>query len=415
MTEPLQRPKRKNPILRTRAPILPPWARSRIGLRLTAAAARGVLELQQCSVCQMVQYPPREMCGACVSQDLEWVELDGGGQLLAETNLHHSHDLYFRERMPWRLGLIRLDCGPSVVAHLHGDIGSPSEHVSVSARLDRAGRGVLIATPIDEVPNMADDQQLREMTCDPKFRKVLVTDGKSEVGQAMVRAIADAGASLIWVGETEPWKRPDGFADLGEIREVEFVPLDLTDSRSVQEQGSALGGRVDILINTATVHRTQGIASRYGTDVAKLEMEVNYFGLLRLIQEFGPAMKSRGADGQNSAVAWVNLLSVFALSNYPPEGTYSASQAAALSLSQCQRAEFHPAAIRVLNAFAGPIDEPWSQMVPPPKVAPERLARDVVEGLKSGVEDIYVGDVAKEFYSRFREEPKVLEKELISE
>lgn len=363
----------------------------------------------------MVQYPPREMCGACVSQDLEWVELDGGGQLLAETNLHHSHDLYFRERMPWRLGLIRLDCGPSVVAHLHGDIGSPSEQVSVSARLDRAGRGVLIATPIDEVPNMADDQQLREMTCDPKFRKVLVTDGKSEVGQAMVRAIADAGASLIWVGETEPWKRPDGFADLGEIREVEFVPLDLTDSRSVQEQGSALGGRVDILINTATVHRTQGIASRYGTDVAKLEMEVNYFGLLRLIQEFGPAMKSRGADGQNSAVAWVNLLSVFALSNYPPEGTYSASQAAALSLSQCQRAEFHPAAIRVLNAFAGPIDEPWSQMVPPPKVAPERLARDVVEGLRSGVEDIYVGDVAKEFYSRFREEPKVLEKELISE
>ena len=57
VTEPLQRPKRKNPILRTRAPILPPWARSRIGLRLTAAAARGVLELQQCSECQLAQYP----------------------------------------------------------------------------------------------------------------------------------------------------------------------------------------------------------------------------------------------------------------------------------------------------------------------------------------------------------------------
>ncbi len=415
MTDPLIRPKRKNPILRTRQPILPPWTRSRVGLGLTAAAARGELNLQTCSECAAVQYPPKEMCSACLSTELVWAEVDGTGTLLTETLLHHSHDLYFRERMPWRLGLVKLDVGPTVVAHLHGDIGAAPQKVILGARLDRAGRGVLMATPIDEVANMADDQQLREMTCDPKFRKVLITDGKSEIGQAMVKEIAKAGASLIWVGQTEPWKQPEGFAELAAIPEVEFIPLDLTDARSVQEQGSALGGRVDILINTATVHRTHGIASRYGTDVARLEMEVNYLGLLRLAQEFGPAMKGRAADGQNSAVAWVNLLSVFALSNYPPEGTYSASQAAAYSLSQCMRAEYQPAAIRVLNAFSGPIDEPWSQMVPPPKVAPERLARDVVAALKDGVEDIYIGDVAKEYYSRFREDPKVLEKELVGE
>ena len=29
---------------------------------------------------------------------------------------------------------------------------------------------------------MAEDRQLREFTCDPKFRKVLVTDGKTAVG-----------------------------------------------------------------------------------------------------------------------------------------------------------------------------------------------------------------------------------------
>ena len=43
---------------------------------------------------------------------------------------------------------------------------------------------------------MADDRQLREMTCDPKFRKVLVTDGKTAVGQAVVRAFIDAGAEI---------------------------------------------------------------------------------------------------------------------------------------------------------------------------------------------------------------------------
>jgi len=141
-------------------------------------------------------------------------------------------------------------------------------------------------------------------------------------------------------------------------------------------------------------------------------MDVNYLGLLRLAQAFGPAMKARGADGQNSAVAWVNVLSAFALSNYPSHGTFSASQAAALSLSQCLRSEFKPFAVRVLNIFPGPVDDDWNQMIPPPKIAPERLARDIVGALKDGIEDLYPGDVAKEYYSLFRENPKILEKEL---
>ena len=40
--------KRKNPVLRTRLPTLPPAARSRVALGLTAAAALGRFELQQC-------------------------------------------------------------------------------------------------------------------------------------------------------------------------------------------------------------------------------------------------------------------------------------------------------------------------------------------------------------------------------
>jgi len=55
----LERPKRKNPVLRTRLPTLPPAARSRIALGLTAAAAMGRFELQQCKDCGIVQYPPR--------------------------------------------------------------------------------------------------------------------------------------------------------------------------------------------------------------------------------------------------------------------------------------------------------------------------------------------------------------------
>jgi len=250
------------------------------------------------------------------------------------------------------------------------------------------------------------------MSCNPRFRKVLVTDGKTGVGQAVVRAIIGAGADLVWVGYAEPWKKLPGLAALEALPQVALLPLDLTDSGSVKQTAAELGGRVDILINTAEVHRAQGIASRKGIEVARAEMDVNYFGLLRLAQEFGPVMRSRGADGQSSATAWVNLLSVYALTNFPPHGTFSASKAAALSLSQCLRAEMRAAGVRVINVFPGPIDDEWNQTLPPPKLTPDALAKAVVNALEDGVEDIYPGDVAQEWLARWEENPKVLEREI---
>jgi NAD(P)-dependent dehydrogenase (short-subunit alcohol dehydrogenase family) len=326
--------------------------------------------------------------------------------------LHHSNDLFFRERLPWRLGLVRLDAGPAVVAHLHGDVRPAPTRVRVTARLDRAGQAVLVAFPEKETPHMADDRSLREFTCDPKFRKILVTDGKTAVGQALVKALAAAGADLIWVGHTEPWKKFAGFDALTGIPQVTLLPLDVTDSKSVREIAAEIGGKVDILANTAEYHRTFGIGNRPGVETARAEMDVNYFGLLRLAQEFGPAMRSRGADGQSSAVAWVNLLSIYALANFPPHGTFSASKAAAHSLAQCLRAEMRPAGVRVANVFPGPIDDEWNQLLLPPKVAPEALARAVVQALRDGVEDVYPGDVAQEWLERWRENPKALEREL---
>jgi NAD(P)-dependent dehydrogenase (short-subunit alcohol dehydrogenase family)/uncharacterized OB-fold protein len=412
MTQALTRPKRKNPVLRTRLPTLPPGTRSRIALGLTAAAAEGRFALQVCRDCGAVQYPPREACQACLSIRLDWRDQDGAGELLADTVLHHSNDLFFRERLPWRLGLVRLDAGPAVVAHLHGDVRPAPARVRVTARLDRAGQAVLVALPEKETPHMADDRSLREFTCDPKFRKILVTDGRTAVGQALVKALAAAGADLIWVGHTEPWKKFAGFDALAALPQVTLLPLDVTDSKSVREIAAEIGGKVDILVNNAEYHRTFGIGNRPGVETARAEMDVNYFGLLRLAQEFGPAMRSRGADGQSSAVAWVNLLSIYALANFPPHGTFSASKAAAHSLAQCLRAEMRPAGVRVANVFPGPIDDEWNQLLLPPKVAPEALARAVVQALRDGVEDVYPGDVAQEWLERWRENPKALEREL---
>jgi len=405
-------PPRKNPILATRLPKLPPGSRSRVALGLTAAAALGRFELQVCSDCGAVQYPPREACHACLSERLPWREQDGVGELLSETLLHHSNDLFFRERLPWRLGMVRLDTGVTVVVHLHGDVPRAPARVCVGARLDRAGQAVLVGFALNEVANMADDRQLREMTCDPKFRKVLVTDGKTALGQALVSALAQAGAELIWVGRAEPWKKFPGEERISHIAQATPVPLDLTDAGSVRELAAQIGGKVDIVINNAEAHRPFGIGNRPGTDAARLEMDVNYFGLLRLAQELAPALRARAADGEASACAWVNLLSIYALANFPPHGTYSASKAAAHSLAQCLRAEMRPAGVRVVNIYPGPIEDEWNQSLPPPKLAPAALASAIVKALQDGVEDVFPGDVAQEWLARWRDNPKALEREL---
>jgi NAD(P)-dependent dehydrogenase (short-subunit alcohol dehydrogenase family)/uncharacterized OB-fold protein len=411
MTGPLQKPKPRNPVRALRRPTRPPAGRSHAALRLTAAAAEGRTELQYCFDCGAVQYPPRSACQKCLSHRLEWRVVSGAGELLADTILDHSNDLYYRERVPIRLGTVKLDAGPSVLTHLHGDCAVAPSRVRVRAHLDKSGQAALIALPAEDTPNMRDDPMLREMTSDPKFRKALITDGKSEVGQALAKGLVEAGADIVWLGVAEPWKQAPGLDALNALNPVEIVPLDVTDEKSVRDLAGVIGGKVDILINTAEFHRIKEIADR-GTETARAEMDTNYLGLLRLAQAFGPPMQARAAEGTVPATAWVNLLSIYALAALPSQGTFSASKAAALALSQNLRAEMRHVGIRVVNAFPGPIDDEWNQLVPPPKLGAAALARAIVTALRDGVEDVYPGDVAQDIITRFRESQKVLEREL---
>jgi len=411
MPESAARLRRKNPILRTRQPTLPPASRSRVALGLTAAAARGRFALQVCLDCGTVQYPPREICRECLSHRLVWRPQDGRGELVTETILRNAQELFFRERLPWRIGVVRLDAGVNVIAYVHASVGRAPGRVRVEAALDRAGQAALVAVPEKGRPDLADDPKLRELTCDPRGRKILVTDGKTSVGQAIVRALLAADADLVWIGEAEPWKKITGLDVLRDLPRATIVPLDVTDGRSVQELAGEIGGKVDVLINTADHHRTFSIASRRGVETAQQEMDVNYFGLLRLAQAFAPVLKARAADEPANAIAWVNLLSIFALANYPPHGTYSASKAAAFSLSQALRAELRPAGVRVINLFPGPIDDEWDQLEMPPKLSPAALATAVVKAMKGSVEDVYPGDVAQDWVARHLDNPKALERE----
>ena len=192
------------------------------------------------------------------------------------------------------------------------------------------------------------------------------------------------------------------------------MPLDLTNGRSVNELAGEIGGKVDIVINNAEVHRTYGIAARRGTDAARAEMDINYFGAA------APGAGVRpGAAGARAPTA----------SAAPPPGSTccrsmrcrtsrrtapSRLEGGGVSLAQCLRAEMRPAGIRVVNVFPGPIDDEWNQLLPPPKLAPAALARAIVKALQRRHRRRLSGRRGAGMARRWRDNPKVLERETVA-
>ena len=65
-----------------------------------------------------------------------------------------------------------------------------------------------------------------------------------------------------------------------------------------------------------------------------------------------------------------------------------------------------------MNVFFGPLETDWFQTIPPPKVTPAALANAVVDALKMGLEDVFVGDVAEDIRARLAVNPKAVEREI---
>ena len=103
------------------------------------------LALQHCTTCGTVQYPPRELCVACLADKLTWrVAEDAAGEVLAATVLHHSHESAFDAMVPIRVGLVRFDAGPTAVCFLD-HVCTAGTRVRITARQDNDGRTVLSA------------------------------------------------------------------------------------------------------------------------------------------------------------------------------------------------------------------------------------------------------------------------------
>ena len=74
-----------------------------------------MIKLQTCQHCKTVHYPKRDICPACLSQELTWQDVSGEGKLVSMTELHISTKAKWQDKLPLALGLVKLKAGPTIL------------------------------------------------------------------------------------------------------------------------------------------------------------------------------------------------------------------------------------------------------------------------------------------------------------
>ena len=232
----------------------------------------------------------------------------------------------------------------------------------------------------------------------------LVTGANRGIGLAIMEALLERGAAKVYATARDP-RTLAGLRERHGSRLV-ALRLDVTDA----EQVAAVARQatdVDLLINNAGAFEPTELTDEAIVDVARREMEVNYFGVLRMSSSFADTLARRGG-------VLVNIGSAAGLTNVPLQPTYSASKAAQHSLTQASRALLAARGVTVHGVYAGPVDTEMTRDLPPEfeKTAPEYVAKEVLDGIEAGDEDIFPDPFAAAFGAQFHSSPKSAERQM---
>ena len=206
------------------------------------------------------------------------------------------------------------------------------------------------------------------MTMEDKI--VLVTGANRGIGNALANEALARGAKRVYAGTRQPLTHPDA--------RVTPLTVDVTDPAHVQAAASEVES-LDILINNAGVMLPD---NPFDPAVLERHLAVNLYGSNAMTQAFLPALiSSRGTV--------INLLSCVALAPLPMFTSYSASKAAAFSLTKTLRAAHAARGVGFHAVLAGPIDTDMTRELDIPKTSPDAAARAIFDAVEKGVEDIF--------------------------
>ena len=227
-------------------------------------------------------------------------------------------------------------------------------------------------------------------------RRVLVTGANRGLGRALVLACLRAGAGEVFAGARHPQTETPGEERLRSVR------LDITSEADVRAAAD-LVGRVDILVNNAGVCVFGSVLQAEMADLQQ-EVEINYFGALRMARAFAPAMMEH-RDG-----LIVNVASILGKVSLPAMGNYCAMKAALFSLSQALRGDLAPHGVRVITVFPGTIDTDMSRGFDGPKMNVDQAASEIIDAIRAERFETAIGDGARGVVAGLASDPLAIER-----
>jgi NAD(P)-dependent dehydrogenase (short-subunit alcohol dehydrogenase family) len=174
----------------------------------------------------------------------------------------------------------------------------------------------------------------------------LITGCSAGLGQALARYVLSQDHRLIASSRT-PSKTPDLVAEV-ESKGGKWMELDVT-SEDVEEaisKAESFFGRLDVVVNNAG-YAVMGAVEDTPLSEITAQMNVNFYGPVRVMQAALPGMRQRGSG------TIINVSSAQGLCPSPANGIYAASKAALEAASESLSQEVEPFGIRVVLAELG--------------------------------------------------------------
>jgi len=237
----------------------------------------------------------------------------------------------------------------------------------------------------------------------PEGKVAFVSGSNRGIGKAITIELLEKGAKKVYAGA----RNPDTLNDLKKQYGDRLIPtkLDLTDNESIRKATENIDDAA-ILINNAGVGVMGSFFSGNMLESLNKNLEVNLFGLVKLTASLIDVLK------RQPAAAIVNVSSIAGLANMPIAGTYSASKAAVHSTTQGMRAELVNDNILVAGVYPGPVDTDMARGLEMEKETPKNAAKDIIQGLIDGKEDIFPDPMSKQIQQAYQSEPKAVEKQM---
>ena len=201
---------------------------------------------------------------------------------------------------------------------------------------------------------------------------VLVTGANRGIGAEFVAQLKQRGAAKIYAAARD--------ASTIDVDGVQPIELDVTKPDQVRAAADAAGD-VQVLINNAGISTGTSLLSGDLVNIGR-EMETNFYGPLLTTRAFAPIL---GANGGGAILNVVSALSWFTV---PGAGAYSASKAAAWSLTDATRIELMAQGTHVVGVHMGLVDTDMAHGVEGPKIAPAVLASAGLDAIESGRSEV---------------------------